>query len=250
MLALLPICLCACVGGGGGGLSAASPVILVDGSDRFADSGAEPAPVPEADPRDYVQGGKPTPDTVPDPVFYETAEYYGGQWRSPLEVTMAPVSFGTEATIALRRVDVRGPQSGRSLFIITGTAPVRFHEQRGHFWHVATPTLIERAFLTAINDASTDATFGTSDSFDEVDYRLLLTVSRFAHVPGGEAMVDFDATVTTSDGDVLLARSYWGRAPLAGDRPADGVNGLGVALGEAMAVFADELAAALPAGQG
>ena len=78
----------------------------------------------------------------------------------------------------------------------------------------------------------------------------LLTVSRFAYVPGGEAMVDFDATVTTSDGDVLLARSYWGRAPLAGDRPADGVNGLGVALGEAMAVFAGELAAALPAGQG
>jgi ABC-type uncharacterized transport system auxiliary subunit len=175
--------------------------------------------------------------------------------RSPdthydLEVTMAPVSFGTEATIALRRVDVRGLQSGRSLVIITGTAPVRFQEQRGHFWHVATPTLIERAFLTAMNDASTDATFGTSDSFDEVDYRLLLTVSRFAHVPGGEAMVDFDATVTTSDGDVLLARSYWGRAPLAGDRPADGVNGLGVALGEAMAVFAGELAAALPAGQG
>ena len=175
--------------------------------------------------------------------------------RSPdthydLEVTMAPVSFGTEATIALRRVDVRGLQSGRSLVIITGTAPVRFQEQRGHFWHVATPTLIERAFLTAINDASTDATFGTSDSFDEVDYRLLLTVSRFAYVPGGEAMVDFDATVTTSDGDVLLARSYWGRAPLAGDRPADGVNGLGVALGEAMAVFAGELAAALPAGQG
>lgn len=175
--------------------------------------------------------------------------------RSPdthydLEVTMAPVSFGTEATIALRRVDVRGLQSGRSLVIITGTAPVRFQEQRGHFWHVATPTLIERAFLTAMNDASTDAAFGTSDSFDEVDYRLLLTVSRFAYVPGGEAMVDFDATVTTSDGDVLLARSYWERAPLAGDRPADGVNGLGVALGEAMAVFAGELAAALPAGQG
>ena len=175
--------------------------------------------------------------------------------RSPdthydLEVTMASVSFGTEATIALRRVDVRGLQSGRSLVIITGTAPVRFQEQRGHFWHVATPTLIERAFLTAMNDASTDAAFGPSDSFDEVDYRLLLTVSRFAYVPGGEAMVDFDATVTTSDGDVLLARSYWGRAPLAGDRPADGVNGLGVALGKAMAVFAGELAAALPAGQG
>jgi len=175
--------------------------------------------------------------------------------RSPdthydLDVTMAPVSFGAEAAIALRRVDVRGLQSGRSLVIITGTDPVRFQEQRGHFWHVATPTLIERAFLTAMNDASTDAAFGTSDSFNSVDFRLVLSVSRFAYVAGGEAMVDFDATVISANGDVLLARSYWGRAPLAGDGPADGVNGLGAALGEAMTVFAGELAAVLPAGQG
>ena len=95
-------------------------------------------------------------------------------------------------------------------------------------------------------NASTDAAFGTSDSFDKVDYRLILSVSRFAYVAGGEAMVDFDATVTSADGDVVLARSYWGRAPLAGEAPADGVNGLGVALGEAMTVFAAELATALP----
>lgn len=174
--------------------------------------------------------------------------------RSPdthydLDVVMAPVSFGTEAAIALRRVDVRGLQSGRSLVIVTGTEPIRFQEQRGHFWHVATPTLIERAFLTAMNEASADATFGASDSFDKIDYRLALNVTRFAYVPGGEAMVDFDATVNTSDGDVLLARSYWGRAPLVGEVPAEGVNALGVALGEAMTVFAGELATALPAGQ-
>ena len=180
--------------------------------------------------------------------------------RSPdthyeLDVTMAPVSFGAEAAIALRRVDIRGLQSGRSL--VTGTDPVRFQEQRGHFWHVATPTLIERAFLTTMNEASTDAAFGTSDSFDKVDYRVTLAVSRFAYVPGGEAMVDFDATVTAANGDVVLARSYWGRAPLADAAPADGVNGLGVALGKAMTVFAGELAgelagdlaAAPPAGQ-
>ena len=60
-------------------------------------------------------------------------------------------------------------------------------------------------------------------------------------------MVDFDATVTAANGDVVLARSYWGRAPLADAAPADGVNGLGVALGKAMTVFAGELATALPA---
>ena len=94
--------------------------------------------------------------------------------RSPdahydLDVVMAPVSFGTEAAIALRRVDVRGLQSGRSLVIVTGTEPIRFQEQRVHFWHFATPTLIERAFLTSMNEASADATFGASNSFDKID---------------------------------------------------------------------------------
>lgn len=165
-----------------------------------------------------------------------------------LDVAMAPVSFGTDATIALRRVDIRGLQSGRSLVMVTGTEPVRFQEQRGHFWHVATPTLIKRAFLTTMNDASTDAAFGTEDSFESVDFQLSLTISRFAYVPGGEAMVNFDATVNGATGEVVLARSYWGRAPVAGNAPTDGVNSLGVALGEAMTVFAGELAAALPTG--
>lgn len=31
--------------------------------------------------------GIPTPDTVPDPAFYETPEYTASQWRSPLETT-------------------------------------------------------------------------------------------------------------------------------------------------------------------
>ena len=170
--------------------------------------------------------------------------------RSPdthyeLDVTMAPVTFGMNGSMALRLVDIRGLQSGRSLITVAGESPLRFREERGHFWHVATPTLIERAFLVTMNDASTDMAFGTPDSFDKPDYRLVLTVTRFAYVQGGEAMVNFDATVTGGSGDVILARSYWGRAPLAGGKPADGVNALGKALGEAMDVFAGELARAL-----
>ena len=46
-------------------------------------------------------------------------------------------------------------------------------------------------------------------------------------------------------GDVVLARSYWGRAPLAADTPVAGVTALGAALGEAMTVFAAELADAI-----
>ena len=168
MILLFPLLLGACAGGGGGGgLSSAGPVVLVDGTDRFADEDDEDG------------GSPPTPGADP------TEEWVGG-----------------------------------------------------------TPTLIERAFLTAMNEASADATFGASDSFDKIDYRLALNVTRFAYVPGGEAMVDFDATVNTSDGDVLLARSYWGWAPLVGEVPAEGFNALGVALGEAMTVFAGELATA------
>lgn len=162
-----------------------------------------------------------------------------------LDVAMDAVSFGTSGSMVLRRVDIRGLQSGRSLITVTGESPLRFQEQRGHFWHVATPTLIERAFLTTMNDASTDLVFGTADNLDDPEYRMILTVTRFAYDESGEAMVNFDATVSASGGDVVLARSYRGRAPLAGGTPADGVTALGKALGEAMGVFAGELANAL-----
>ena len=175
MILLFPLLLGACAGGGGG-LSSAGPVVLVDGTDRFADEEEED----DEDDEDDKDGESP-----PTPRADPSEEWVGG-----------------------------------------------------------TPTLIERAFLTAMNEASADATFGASDSFDKIDYRLALNVTRFAYVPGGEAMVDFDATVNTSDGDVLLARSYWGWAPLVGEVPAEGFNALGVALGEAMTVFAGELATA------
>ena len=46
-------------------------------------------------------------------------------------------------------------------------------------------------------------------------------------------------------GDVVLARSNWGRVPLAADTRTAGVTALGAALGEAMTVFAAELADAI-----
>jgi subtilisin family serine protease len=144
MLALLPICLCACAGGGGGGLSAAGPVVLVDGSDRFADGGAEPTPAPEADPRDPAQGGTPTPGTVPDPVFYETAEYYGGQWRSPLEVTRFSESYargwtglGSLVTVADTGVDTTHPDLIPGLMHGRDFTDTGLQDTNGHGTHVA-----------------------------------------------------------------------------------------------------------------
>ena len=161
-----------------------------------------------------------------------------------LDASIPPVSFGVNGSVMLRRVDVRGLQSGRSLITVIGENPMRFQEQRGHFWHVATPTLVERSMLTAFNSASSDLVFGTADSLDKPDYRMIVTVTRFAYDPDGEAMVNFDATVTAAGGDVVLARSYWGRAPLADPSPSAGVTAIGAALGEAMTVFSSELAAA------
>jgi len=162
-----------------------------------------------------------------------------------LEVSLPAIDFGTSATVEIRRVDIRGLQSGRSLVIMTGDNPARFREERGHFWHVATPTLVERAFTTSINDAQDELYFGNSDAVRGADYRMVLTVTRFAYAPGGEAMVNFDATVKSAKGDVVLARSYWGRAPLEAETPAAGVTAIGEALSEAILVFAGELKAAL-----
>ena len=162
-----------------------------------------------------------------------------------LDASIPPISFGVNGSVVLRRVDVRGLQSGRSLITVIGEEPMRFREERGHFWHVATPTLVERGMLTAFNAASSDLVFGTTDSLDKPDYRLVVTVTRFAYDPSGDAMVNFDATVTKSGGGVVLARSYWGRAPLADSSPAAGVTAIGAAFGEAMTVFSGELAESL-----
>ena len=162
-----------------------------------------------------------------------------------LDASIPPISFGVNGSVVLRRVDVRGLQSGRSLITVIGEEPMRFQEERGHFWHVATPTLVERGMLTAFNAASSDLVFGTTDSLDKPDYRLVVTVTRFAYDPSGDAMVNFDATVTKSGGGVVLARSYWGRAPLADSSPAAGVTAIGAAFVEAMTVFSGELAESL-----
>lgn len=142
---LVLILLCACAGGGGGGgLSAAGPVVLVDGTDRFTDEDDEAAATHIADPREPSQRGTPTPGTVPDPTFYETAEYYASQWRSPLEVTRFSDSYargwtglGSLVTVADTGVDADHPDLAPGLvhgrdFTNTGLA-----DTNGHGTHVA-----------------------------------------------------------------------------------------------------------------
>ena len=137
----------ACAGGGGGGLSSAGPVVLVEGTDRFADENDDSggsSPSPEAgSPEDWI-GGTPTPGTVPDPAFYESAEYYGGQWQAPLEVTRFSNAYargwtgrGSLVTVADTGVDANHPDLAPGLahgrdFTDTGLA-----DTNGHGTHVA-----------------------------------------------------------------------------------------------------------------
>ena len=154
MILLFPLLLGACAGGGGG-LSSAGPVVLVDGTDRFADEeeeddeddeddkdGGSP-PTPRADPSEEWVGGTPTPGTVPDPAFYETAEYDAGQRQPPLAVTRFSDAYargwtglGSLVTIADTGVDSDHPDLAPGLAHgrdFTGTG---LEDTNGHGTHV------------------------------------------------------------------------------------------------------------------
>lgn len=162
-----------------------------------------------------------------------------------LAVTLPPLRIGASTTVELQRVDMRGLQSGRALVMITGDTPRRFQEVRGHYWHVAAPTLIERAFLDAMNTASSDARFGTGKTMPDAAYRLTLVVDEFAFAPDGVASVSFEAVMTSRTGEIVLAETYQGTAPVAGAETGDGVLALAVAAGTAFAALASEMASAI-----
>jgi len=139
--AFLPVMLlCAC-GGGGGGLSSVGPVILEDGTDRFSDGGAErPLSSPDV-PR---QEGTPSPGIVPDPSYYETAEYYAGQWQAPLEVTRFSDAYargwtgtGSLVTVADTGVDSDHPDLASGLAHIRDFTGSGIEDTNGHGTHVA-----------------------------------------------------------------------------------------------------------------
>ena len=139
--AFLPVMLlCAC-GRGGGWLSSVGPVILEDGTDRFSDGGAEgPLSSPDV-PR---QEGTPSPGIVPDPSYYETAEYYAGQWQAPLEVTRFSDAYargwtgaGSLVTVADTGVDSDHPDLASRLAHIRDFTGSGIEDTNGHGTHVA-----------------------------------------------------------------------------------------------------------------
>ena len=134
--------LAGCGGGGGGGLAAAGPVVFVDGSDRIDESGnatRSRMTVPG-----NTNAGDPTPGTVPDPAYYETAEYHVGGKKAPLAATSFSAAYargwtglGSLVTVADTGIDDDHPDLAPAIvgnrdFTNTGLA-----DTHGHGTHVA-----------------------------------------------------------------------------------------------------------------
>jgi len=148
-IASLLLCLAACGGGGGGGLSAAGPVVLVDGSERIDSAagtgGASDPARGTADERGPGQGGGvPTPGTVPDPAYYETAEYFYGGSRAPLAATSFSSAYargwtglGSLVTVADTGVDADHPDLAAGILEARDFTGTGINDTHGHGTHVA-----------------------------------------------------------------------------------------------------------------
>ena len=142
VLACLLPGLAACGGGGGGGLSAAGPVVLVDGSDRIdSDSSAARSAVGQRGPDDL---GVPTPGTVADPAHYETAEYHYGGSRAPLAATSFSAAYargwtglGSLVTVADTGVDADHHDLAAGILEARDFTGTGINDTHGHGTHVA-----------------------------------------------------------------------------------------------------------------
>ena len=162
-----------------------------------------------------------------------------------LTANIAPTSFGTTETVSLRRVEIRGVQSGRALVHIVSDNPPQYQEARGYFWHVATPTLLGRAFDEALQQASTDAVFGTNATLQDADYSYIVDVETFAFEPNGDARLVATIVVKDQQNGIVLSERYATTAPVSASSATGGVTALSKAVSAAVALFAADLAAAI-----
>ena len=142
LMLCLMLCLAGCGGGGGGGLSAAGPVVLVDGSDRIDGDSSAVRSTPDA--RGPDEAGLPTPGTVPDSAFYETAEYHYGGSRAPLAATRFSAAYargwtglGSLVTIADTGIDADHPDLAAGILEARDFTGTGINDTHGHGTHVA-----------------------------------------------------------------------------------------------------------------
>lgn len=178
--ACLLLSLAAC-GGGGGGLSAAGPVVYVDNSDRLDGGEAESGTTRDAG-GDGGTGkvGLPTPGTVPDPAFYETAEYHYGGSRAPLAATNFSTAYargwtglGSLVTIADTGVDADHPDLAAGISDARDFTGTGINDTHGHGTHVA-GIVGARRNGEAMHGAAFDATLAIAKVASSSSYSFAL----------------------------------------------------------------------------
>ena len=162
-----------------------------------------------------------------------------------LNVEAIQQSYGSTAQIEVRPVTIKGVQSGRPLVIQESAAPLQLVESRGHFWHSQPAYLIQDSTIEALNQGTTDARFGTSDTLKMIDYRLRLTATQFSYMPSSHAMVAITMSLQTRSGEVITAGNYEAKAELTSDAPADATAAFGTAMEMILTDMAADIAEAL-----
>lgn len=162
-----------------------------------------------------------------------------------LRPTIAPVSFASNDTLEIQSVTVKGLQSARSLVIETGKSPVQYQEVRGHLWHVAPSNLIERAVTDALSSASQDMVIGSSQTVDNEDYRLKLTVEKLHFTPSETAHLDIEAVLKNKSGKIITTKRYQIAQAIAGSDNQAAVMALEMALADMIGQLAKDIRSAL-----
>lgn len=162
-----------------------------------------------------------------------------------LRPTIAPVSFASNKVLEVQSVTVKGLQSARSLVIETGISPVQYQEVRGHLWHVAPSNLIERAVTDALSSASQDMVIGLSQTVDNEDYRLKLTVEKLHFKPADAAHLDIEAVLKNKSGKIITTKRYQIAQAITGSDNQAAVMALELALADMIGQLAQDIRSAL-----
>lgn len=159
-----------------------------------------------------------------------------------IETSIPPTRYGTEATIQLTKLDMRGIQSSRALVIIRDTDPIQLQEKRGHYWHSAPALLLKRTISETLDSASHDIRFGTNVTIQDPDYTMDIDMRLFAFTPDAHAIVEMGFVIRNQDGEIMLHDVLLKTASLDGSASLDGVHGLQSALAKALEALSARLA--------
>ena len=182
----------------------------------------------------FLSGCTSAPKRLPN-------QFYG------LQASLPTQTYGKSVSIEVRPVSIRGVESSRTLVRLVSDDPIKLEEVSGHLWHMAPANMIQQVTVDALSASSADAVFGTSDSVVNPDYRLKLSIHRFAFSFDASAILTFDATLTASNGRIVHTRRYLNEVALNSKEIDSAVNAYSLALRNALKKLATDIAKAIEA---